>query len=262
MKQFFEGAVVFLEEGADKPTKQIYLIDGTTYTEAEAHATKYMVDFIGVKDFSINKLTKVAFDDVIYRNEDEDYNWHEIMAKFKVDADKEIREIYLVADKNTESAISQVREYLKDTDGEWRIASAKERFIDDLILFKLCCESCDTCESNVRVVSFEEQKEIDLSVGEMESKRKEEMIRLGAFGMTFTKYKVKADEENLTAYALGKQLAAGVHRKWTEDFLDEDTGKVVTIDRTEIMLGRGTYIQDYHIQEIVSSGVEFVTLYK
>lgn len=262
MKQFFEGNVAYLEEGADKPTKQLYLVDATTYTEAEAHTTKYMVDFVGAENFSINKLGKVSFDDVIYRVDDTDYNWHEVLVKFKIDADKERKENYLVADMNTENAIKQVREYLKDTDGEWRIASAKERFIDDLILYKICCEQCDTCESNVRVVSFEEQKELERNIEGRESIRKALMDSLGAFEMTYTKYKVEATRDKLKHFCIGKTLAARVLKTWTEDFADEDTGDIVSIERNEVILDRGWTIESHNIDDIIDAGVPFVTLYK
>lgn len=262
MKQFFEGVVAYLPDGADKPIKQIYLIDGVNYTEAEAHATKYMVDFVGIENFSINRLGKVAFDDIIYRLEDDDYNFHEITVKFKIEADKERKENYLVAGKNTEDAIQQVREYAKDTDGEWRISSAKERVVDDIILFKLCCEQCDTCESNVRVISFEEQKDLERNIEGRESIRKALMDALGAFEMTYTKFKVKATRENLKKYCIGKRLAGRVLKTWSEDFVDEDNGDVVSIERNEVILDRGTYIESYHLDDIEDSGVEFVTLYK
>lgn len=262
MKQFFEGVVAYLPDGADKPIKQIYLIDGVNYTEAEAHTTKYMTDFVGIEDFSINKLAKVSFDDIIYRLEDEDYNFHEVVVKYKIDADKDRKEVYLVAGKNTEDAIQQVREYAKDTDGEWRVSSAKERYVDDIILFKLCCEQCDTCESNIRVISFEEQKELERNIEGREGIRKALMDALGAFEMTYTKFKVEAIKEKLEKYAVGKRLAGRVVKTFTEDFADEDTGDIVTIERNEVMLDRGMWIQDYHVQDILDSGVAHVTLYK
>lgn len=262
MKQFFEGVVAYLPDGADKPIKQIYLIDGVNYTEAEAHTTKYMVDFVGIENFSINRLGKVSFEDIIYRLEDDDYNFHEITVKFKIEADKERKETYLVAGKNTEDAIQQVREYVKDTDGEWRISSAKERLVDDIILFKLCCEQCDTCESNVRVISFEEQKELERTIEGREGLRKQQMEALGAFEMTYTKFKIEATKEKLEKYAIGKRLAGRVVKTYTEDFADGETGDIVTIERNEVMIDRGTFVTEFHVSDIIDSGVPFVTLYK
>ncbi|MCK7559982.1 hypothetical protein MKQ70_35670 [Chitinophaga sedimenti] len=57
---------------------------------------------------------------------------------------------------------------------------------------------------------------------------------LQLFGMAD---EVKADKKSLEKYA-GKKLAARVLRSWVEDFVDEDTGEVVSIERNEIMLER------------------------
>jgi DNA-directed RNA polymerase subunit beta len=45
---------------------------------------------------------------------------------------------------------------------------------------------------------------------------------------------ITTDKQSLKA-AVGRKLAARVLRKWTEDFVDEDTGEVVTIERNEII---------------------------
>ena len=50
-----------------------------------------------------------------------------------------------------------------------------------------------------------------------------------------------------------KYLAESVAKHWTEDFVDEDTGEPVTIERTEIIFDRGTYIDDDMLQKIMFS---------
>jgi DNA-directed RNA polymerase subunit beta len=47
--------------------------------------------------------------------------------------------------------------------------------------------------------------------------------------------------------AIGRKLAARVLRSWTEDFVDEDTGEVVTIERNEIILERDTVLDEENI---------------
>ena len=60
--------------------------------------------------------------------------------------------------------------------------------------------------------------------------------------------------------AVGRKLAARVLRSWTEDFVDEDTGEVVTIERNEIILERDVLIEEDNIDMILSSGMDTVSL--
>ena len=61
---------------------------------------------------------------------------------------------------------------------------------------------------------------------------------------------------------LGRKLAARVLRTWSEDFVDEDTGEVVSIERNEIVIERDTVIEKEHISIILDSGVNYVLLHK
>ncbi len=60
--------------------------------------------------------------------------------------------------------------------------------------------------------------------------------------------------------AIGRKLAARVLRSWTEDFVDEDTGEVVTIERNEIILERDVELDEDNIELVLESGVENVIL--
>ena len=75
-----------------------------------------------------------------------------------------------------------------------------------------------------------------------------------------------ADEEKATKANLkklvGRKLAARVLKTWIEDFVDEDTGEVVSIERNEVLLDRETVIEEGHIDLIVDSGVKTVILHK
>ncbi|MEZ4898257.1 MAG: DNA-directed RNA polymerase subunit beta, partial [Saprospiraceae bacterium] len=62
--------------------------------------------------------------------------------------------------------------------------------------------------------------------------------------------------------AVGRKLAARVLRKWTEDFVDEDTGEVVTIERNEIILERDVILDEENINLILETGIETVILQK
>ena len=61
---------------------------------------------------------------------------------------------------------------------------------------------------------------------------------------------------------LGRKLAARVVRSWIEDFVDEDTGEVVSIERTEVIIDRETVLEKEHIEQIVESGVKTILLHK
>lgn len=61
---------------------------------------------------------------------------------------------------------------------------------------------------------------------------------------------------------LGRKLAARVLKTWHEDFVDEDTGEVVSIERNEIIFDRDTIIEKDYIEEIIESGVKTVLLHK
>ena len=61
---------------------------------------------------------------------------------------------------------------------------------------------------------------------------------------------------------LGRKLAARVLNTWHEDFVDEDTGEVVSIERNEIVLDRDTILEKEHIDQIVETGVKTILLHK
>ena len=61
---------------------------------------------------------------------------------------------------------------------------------------------------------------------------------------------------------IGRKLAARVLNTWHEDFVDEDTGEVVSIERNEIVLDRDTIIDKDNIEEILEAGVKTVLLHK
>jgi DNA-directed RNA polymerase subunit beta len=62
--------------------------------------------------------------------------------------------------------------------------------------------------------------------------------------------------------AVGRKLAARVLKSWIEDFVDEDTGEVVSIERNEIVIDRETVIENDHIDLIVDSGSQTILLHK
>ncbi|MFA6717509.1 MAG: DNA-directed RNA polymerase subunit beta [Prevotella sp.] len=61
---------------------------------------------------------------------------------------------------------------------------------------------------------------------------------------------------------LGRQLAARVLKSWNEDFVDEDTGEVVTVERNEVILERETQITEDNLTSILESGTSTVLVHK
>ena len=72
---------------------------------------------------------------------------------------------------------------------------------------------------------------------------------------------IKVSKANLKKF-YGRKLAARVLNTWHEDFVDEDTGEVVSIERNEIVLDRDTEIDKDNAIEIIDSGVKTVLVHK
>ena len=72
---------------------------------------------------------------------------------------------------------------------------------------------------------------------------------------------IKVNKTNLKK-AIGRKLAARVLRTWVEDFVDEGTGEVVSIERNEVIIDRETVIEEEHIDKILESGVQNILLHK
>ncbi|MDA1008921.1 MAG: DNA-directed RNA polymerase subunit beta [Bacteroidetes bacterium] len=72
---------------------------------------------------------------------------------------------------------------------------------------------------------------------------------------------VKVSKSGLKKY-VGRTLAARVLRSWVDDFVDEDTGELVPIERNEVILERDIILDKGHIDEIIDAGVETILLQK
>jgi len=92
-----------------------------------------------------------------------------------------------------------------------------------------------------RAVGFESDKDI-----------------LNIFGLA---EEIKVSKSGLKK-VLGRRLVARVLRTWVEDFVDEDTGEVVSIERNEVVIDRDTILEADHIDLIVDSGVKTVIINK
>ena len=71
---------------------------------------------------------------------------------------------------------------------------------------------------------------------------------------------LKVNKTNLKK-AVGRKLAARVLKSWVEDFVDEDTGEVVSIERNEVILDRETILEADHIEQIIESGAQSILIH-
>ncbi len=92
----------------------------------------------------------------------------------------------------------------------------------------------------LRAIGFEKDKDI-----------------LQIFGLS---EEVKVTKANLKKYT-GRKLAARVLKTWVEDFVDEETGEVVSIERTEVILERETEITVDNVEEILNSGSKTIEVH-
>ena len=93
----------------------------------------------------------------------------------------------------------------------------------------------------LRAIGFESDKDI-----------------LDCFGLA---EEVKCNEANLKA-AVGRTLAGNVLKSWSEDFVDEDTGEVVSIERNEVIIERETTLTEELVERILEAGTKTILLHK
>ena len=93
----------------------------------------------------------------------------------------------------------------------------------------------------LRVIGFESDKDI-----------------LDIFGLA---NEVEVTRENLEKN-IGAKLAAKVLKNWVEDFVDEDTGEVVSLERNEVIIDRETILEEYHIDDIIDCGIKSILVHK
>ncbi|MBK5719312.1 DNA-directed RNA polymerase subunit beta [Dysgonomonas sp. Marseille-P4677] len=72
---------------------------------------------------------------------------------------------------------------------------------------------------------------------------------------------IKVTKQNIKK-VLGRKLAARILRTWMEDFVDEDTGEVTSIERNEVILERETVLEKEHLDLIIDSNIASILLHK
>ncbi len=81
---------------------------------------------------------------------------------------------------------------------------------------------------------------------------------LELFGMAD---EVEVSKEGLQPY-IGRRLAARVLRSWVEDFVDEDTGEVVSLERNEVVMERDSILDESAVEEVVDMGIKTLFIQK
>lgn len=259
MESFFEAKVSYFDDGDQKKVTRNYLVDAITFTDAEANATKYLTEWLDLQVFDIKSLKKVQFEELVYKAEDEGASWYEASVKMEFDGKEAIYK-YLVADHSVKDATRQLLKHFEDSENPPVIKGIVERGIADIVMRKECCKECNVCDSTYRIISFEEQKGIEMSFEELDKINAELIIELGATAIRNKRFVIDATRENLNRHK-GKRLGRRVVKNWKEEFVDEDNGEVVSIDRSEVLVSRGVEINDDIIDVIVSGKVEEVEIY-
>ncbi len=72
---------------------------------------------------------------------------------------------------------------------------------------------------------------------------------------------IKVNKTNLKK-CVGRKLAARVLKSWVEDFVDEDTGEVVSIERNQVILDRETVLEADDVEKIIESGAEYILVHQ
>lgn len=74
-------------------------------------------------------------------------------------------------------------------------------------------------------------------------------------------HEVKATKANLKKF-IGEKVAAAVTKTWNEDFVDDETGEVVNIERTEVLIDRETIFEKQHINIVTDANIKTVLFHK
>ncbi|MBQ0155013.1 MAG: DNA-directed RNA polymerase subunit beta [Bacteroidales bacterium] len=72
---------------------------------------------------------------------------------------------------------------------------------------------------------------------------------------------VEVKAKNINKF-VGRKLAARVLKAWTEDFVDEDTGEVISVERNKVLIERETVLEEEHMDAILESGASTILLHK
>lgn len=259
MKKFFKSKVKYLDIEEGKRVTKNYLIDAVAYSDAEANMISYLTELEDINSFEIKNIDQVSFDEIIYNGNLNEFNWYSAKVKIQTEESGDAYD-YLVAGENIVAATKELEYFLSDSVGNYSIKKLAEVDIQDIVL----CKHCEIV--GTIVISFLDQREIDLSQISFEKMQADEhrvKESLGAFQLTRKKYSLKIAEkpENLKKL-VGKKLGQNLFKVWSEDFIDEDSGEVMTIERKEVAVGIRSIITQEVLDVIKALNPDHISLYR
>ena len=138
MSQWFECKVKYdkmMENGVQKTVTEPYMVDALSFTEAEARITEEMQPYIS-GEFSVSAVRRVNLSDIFY-NETGD-KWYKVKTNFitideKTAVEKRTATFQLVQASDFQHALSVFMDGMKDTLGDFEIASITETMLMDVI---------------------------------------------------------------------------------------------------------------------------------
>ena len=142
--------------------------------------------------------------------------------------------------------------------GSSRHENGSQLYSARIIPFKGSCMEFATDINNVMYAYIDRKKKLPVTTLLRAIGFESDKDILEIFGLA---EEIKVSKAGLKKY-VGRKLAARVLRAWIEDFVDEDTGEVVSIERTEVIIDRETVLENNHIDQIVDSGVKTILLHK
>ena len=267
MKYLFEVKVSYRPEMADKECTKVYLFESMSYTECEANVGVYMREYEGVEECRIKSMSPKSFANIFGDGVFGDKGgWMIGKLLLTPDLGKGYKEDYLVFAESVEQGNAIIMNNTEDTAEEYvrEVTEIKKVDIAEIILSKECCEVCVTCENRFKMVTFEEQYSIEDKVGALRDFLREGndyIVEIGGYDITRKKFKIKANKENLVKNK-GRELSSRVVRTWCEDFIDEDTAEVVSIDRHEVLYEANTLMVDEVIEVILDNQIKEVSFWK
>ena len=151
MSQWFECKVKYdkmMENGVQKTVTEPYMVDALSFTEAEARITEEMQPYIS-GEFSVSAVRRVNLSDIFY-NETGD-KWYKVKTNFitideKTAVEKRTATFQLVQASDFQHALSVFMDGMKDTLGDFEIASITETMIMDVFGANLAETLADKAE--------------------------------------------------------------------------------------------------------------------
>lgn len=205
-----------LENGTQKKVTELFLVDAMTCTECEARTIEELTPYI-TGDFSITDIKEAKYYDAFLGEGDRyfDGKIRFVTLDEKSGSEKKTNAKILIQADNLEDALAKLKEGMKDSISDWEVYGLDENNIID-------------------VFPYSESKEETIISEEIFSKAKDIVIATECFQPSYLKSRLKLTiKESIELNQMLFDRKVVVKREWVEDFSDEDTGEVISVDRYE-----------------------------